>query len=119
MVAPLISALAAYMLVTNQIIPRWHMMIVDDRSCSIIGVLVAFPLKRRFINDEQLPFPEGRAAGVVLDALYTGAEQARACSRRSCSAGTAALAGTYQLLISDGWMTLLQFKLLRMHQWAG
>jgi uncharacterized oligopeptide transporter (OPT) family protein len=32
---------------------------------------------------------------------------------------TAAIAGSYQLLISDGWMTLLQFKLLRMHQWAG
>ena len=40
---------------------------------SIIGVLLAFPMKRRFINEEQLPFPEGRASGVVLDALYTGA----------------------------------------------
>ncbi len=31
-----------------------------------------FPLKRRFVNDEQLPFPEGRAAGVVMDALHSG-----------------------------------------------
>jgi uncharacterized oligopeptide transporter (OPT) family protein len=29
-------------------------------------------MKRRFINEDQLPFPEGRACGVVLDALYTG-----------------------------------------------
>ena len=25
---------------------------------AILGVLFAFPLKKRFINDEQLPFPE-------------------------------------------------------------
>src|SRR5882672_8805296 len=71
MVSPLIAALAAYMLVTNQIIPAVHIiawMIV----VAMIGVLLAFPLKRRFINEEQMPFPEGRAAGVVLDALYTG-----------------------------------------------
>ena len=29
-------------------------------------------MKRRFINEDQLPFPEGRACGVVLDSLYTG-----------------------------------------------
>jgi uncharacterized oligopeptide transporter (OPT) family protein len=37
---------------------------------SILGVLYAFPLKKRFINDEQLPFPEGYAAGVVLQNLH-------------------------------------------------
>ena len=74
--APLISSLAAYMLVTDTIIPWWHM-IVWMCVVSIIGVLLAFPMKRRFINDEQLPFPEGRASGVVLDALYTGAAARR------------------------------------------
>ena len=44
---------------------------------AILGVLLAFPLKRRFINDEQLPFPEGRASGVVLDALYTAPRSRR------------------------------------------
>lgn len=42
---------------------------------SILGVLVAFPMKRRFINDEQQPFPEGRACAVVLDSLYPDAPQ--------------------------------------------
>ena len=86
---------------------------------AIIGVLLAFPLKRRFINEEQLPFPEGRAGGVVLDALYTGAAggghvqgaAARRHGRRSPA--------LYQLLVSDGWMKLLQFKILRMDKWAG
>jgi uncharacterized oligopeptide transporter (OPT) family protein len=117
MVAPMVSALAAYMLVTGQIIPWWHM-IVWMCVVSIIGVLLAFPLKRRFINDEQLPFPEGRASGVVLDALYTGAASAGMYKARLL-AGTALITGMYQAIISDGWMKLLQFKLLRMDQWLG
>ncbi|UCF67641.1 MAG: OPT/YSL family transporter, partial [Acidobacteriota bacterium] len=39
-------------------------------TLSLLGVLFAFPLKRRFINDEQYPYPEGRACGIVLDALH-------------------------------------------------
>ncbi|MGZ5031835.1 MAG: OPT family oligopeptide transporter [Usitatibacter sp.] len=117
MVQPLTAALAAYMLVTGNIIPAWHM-IAWMVVVALLGVLLAFPLKRRFINEEQLPFPEGRAAGVVLDALYTGAAAAGMFKARLLGY-TALLAGTYQLLISDGWMNLLQFKLLRMHQWAG
>src|SRR5687767_3555246 len=117
MVAPMISALAAYMLVTGQIIPWWHM-IVWMVICSILGVLVAFPMKRRFINEEQLPFPEGRACGVVLDALYTGAASAGMFKARLLGY-TALFAGLYQSIISDGWMRLLQFKLLRMHEWLG
>ncbi len=115
MVAPMVSALAAYMLVTGRIIPAWHM-IAWMCVVSIIGVLLAFPLKRRFINDEQLPFPEGRASGVVLDALYTGAASAGMFKARLL-AGTALITGLYQAVISDGWMKLLQFKLLRMDRW--
>ncbi|MCA9606488.1 MAG: OPT/YSL family transporter [Myxococcales bacterium] len=75
MTAPLISSLTAYMWVTNTQIPMWQcwLWIV---SIGVLGVLFAFPLKRRFINDEQHPFPEGRAAGVVMDALYEGDEAA-------------------------------------------
>ena len=117
MAAPLISSLAAYMLVTGKIIPGWHM-VAWMAVVSIIGVLVAFPLKRRFVNDEQLPFPEGRASGVVLDALYTGAAEAGMYKARLL-AFTALFTGLYQAIISDGWMNLLQFKILRMDQWAG
>jgi hypothetical protein len=64
MTAPLISSLAAYMAVTQRIIPWQHTM-VWIILLVILGVLFAFPLKKRFINDEQLPFPEGYAAGIV------------------------------------------------------
>ena len=117
MVSPMIASLAAYMLVTGQIIPPLHM-IAWMCVCSILGVLLAFPMKRRFINEEQLPFPEGRAAGVVLDALYTGAHAA-GMFKAKLLAWAAIVAGTYQLLISDGWMKILQFKILRMHEWLG
>lgn len=69
MTAPMMASLPAYMMVTGQVIPMWQTFwwII---LLSILGVLFAFPIKRRFINDEQLPFPEGRAAGIVLDSLH-------------------------------------------------
>jgi uncharacterized oligopeptide transporter (OPT) family protein len=70
MTGPLISSLAAYMLITNTVIPM-HQTFVWIILISILGVLFAFPLKKRFINDEQMPFPEGRAAGVVMDNLHS------------------------------------------------
>jgi OPT family oligopeptide transporter len=116
MTQPLVASLSAYMLVTGRIIPWWQMLIWMV-TVAVLGVLVAFPLKRRFINQDQLPFPEGRACGVVLDALYTGG--AAAGMFRARLLGLTALgAGLYQLLISDGWMKLLQFRLLRMDRWA-
>jgi uncharacterized oligopeptide transporter (OPT) family protein len=117
MTSPLVSSLAAYMLVTGQIIPWWHI-VVWMCVVSIIGVLLAFPMKRRFINEEQLPFPEGRASGVVLDALYTGSAKSGVFKARLL-AFSAMLAALYQFIISDGWMKLLQFKILRLDQWAG
>ena len=117
MIGAMISSLAAYMLVTDRIIPWWHM-IIWMCIVSVIGVLLAFPMKRRFVNDEQLPFPEGRASGVVLDALYTGAAHAGMFKARLLAV-TALLTGLYQAIISDGWMKLLQFRILRLDQWAG
>ncbi|MGE3610437.1 MAG: OPT family oligopeptide transporter [Bacteriovoracaceae bacterium] len=69
MTAPMMASIPAYMMVTGQVIPMWQCFwwIV---VLSLLGVLFAFPLKRRFINEEQMPFPEGYAAGVVLDSLH-------------------------------------------------
>ncbi|GJQ30217.1 MAG: hypothetical protein HBSAPP03_21010 [Phycisphaerae bacterium] len=114
MTGPLISGIAAYMWVTNQSIPWWQLMgfmVV----LSFLGVLVAFPMKRRFINDEQQPFPEGRAAGVVLDTLYTssaavGVFKAKALAWAAGVAGVVTfLAGeNYQKLIQERWLGFKQ-----------
>lgn len=126
-VGPLFSSLAAYMLVTGVVVPWWQLM-VWMVVVSMIGVLLAFPMKRRFINREQLPFPEGRACGVVLDSLYNGASApGQAHSAAGGDAGmaqarllgvSAAVGAGWQLLISDGWMKLIQFKLLALDRWA-
>lgn len=116
-VMPLISSLPAYMLVTG-VVPPWWQLAIWILLISVTGVLVAFPLKRRFINEEQMPFPEGRACGVVLDSLYTGAgsEGIFKAKLLAVVAGGAALV---QMLLGEGWMKLIQFKLLMLDKWAG
>lgn len=74
MTAPLISSLTAFMVMTEQVLPWWKILTWTVVT-SVLGVLVAFPMKRRFVNDEQQPFPEGRACAVVLDSLYPGAPE--------------------------------------------
>ncbi|HYE02346.1 MAG TPA: OPT/YSL family transporter [Phycisphaerales bacterium] len=110
MTGPLTSGMAAYMWVQNELLPWWQMLLFNV-VLSVLGVLVAFPLKRRFINDEQQPFPEGRACGVVLDTLYTsdasvGMFQARALTLAALAAGT------LKLISSEASMTFVQGKLL-------
>lgn len=114
MIGPLISSMAAYMLVAQKTPPHLHIFLWMV-SVSILGVLVAFPLKRRFINEEQLPFPEGRACGVVLDSLYTGSASA-GMFKAKLLAVSAILSGGLQFLISDGWMKLAQIKILHLHK---
>lgn len=70
MTAPLVSSLAAYTMITGKIVPM-YVAIVWMLGLAGLGILFAFPMKKRFINDEQLPFPEGMAAGVVMDSLHT------------------------------------------------
>ncbi len=117
MITPLIGTMAAYMLVTGKIIPWWQMMIWNG-VMSLIGVLVAFPLKRRFINEDQLPFPEGRASGVVLDTLYEG-KSATGLFQAKVLAIVASGAGFLQFLMSDGLQRLVQFKILHLDRWLG
>ncbi|MBS0663034.1 MAG: OPT/YSL family transporter [Verrucomicrobia bacterium] len=117
MTSPLISALAAYMIVTGKIIPWWHML-AWMLVVAVLGVFLAFPMKRRFINEDQLPFPEGRAAGVVLDALYHGKAEAGLYKARLLG-WSAAIAAVVNFLSGDGFMRLTQFSLLRMNRWLG
>ncbi len=74
MTAPMISSLSAYMMVTGKVLPL-PLILAWITLVGVLGVLFAFPFKKRFINEEQHPFPEGRAAGVVMDALHSGSSQ--------------------------------------------
>ena len=116
-IAPLGAGLTAYMAMTGNVLPWWQM-VVWLIVVSITGVLLAFPMKRRFINEDQLPFPEGRACGVVLDSLYTGGAEVGLFKARLLYV-TAAITAVWELLVLDGWERLIQFKILRMNVWAG
>ncbi|MBN8503281.1 MAG: OPT/YSL family transporter [Burkholderiales bacterium] len=116
-VSPLYSSLVAYMLVTG-VIPTWWQLMVWIFIVSAIGVLLAFPMKRKFINEDQAPFPEGRACGVVLDSLYHG-EGADGVFKAKLLGIVGGATAIYQAIVSDGWMKLVQFKLLAMDKWAG
>lgn len=105
MTSPLISSLAAYMMVQQRVVPIWQVMLWV-MALAVLGVLFAFPFKRRFINDEQQPFPEGRAAGIVMDALHHG-EAERGLWKAKLLAGCALVAAAIKIMQSEKVMHLL------------
>ena len=127
MTAPMISSLAAYMMVTNQVIPMGTTM-AWIIAIALLGVLFAFPLKRRFINDEQHPFPEGRAAGIVMDALHTGDARdgmfkAKLLAVCATASALVKLAGSHAIMAKAklGWLTIPEFLddwMYRLDQWV-
>jgi uncharacterized oligopeptide transporter (OPT) family protein len=113
MTSPLVSSLAAYMMVTGQVLPMWQLaswVVV----LAVLGVLVAFPFKRRFINDEQQPFPEGRAAGIVMDSLHHG-EAAAGLLKAKLLVSFAGLAGLVKLLQSESITRYPKIKNFTVH----
>jgi putative OPT family oligopeptide transporter len=108
MTSPMISSLAAYMMVTNTVIPMWQTM-TWIAALAILGVLFAFPFKRRFVNDEQQPFPEGRAAGIVMDSLHHGEAEA-GLLKAKLLVGFGVLAAAVKFLQSEAIMGWLKLK---------
>jgi uncharacterized oligopeptide transporter (OPT) family protein len=116
MTGPLISGLAAYMWIENRPLP-WMPMLAFNVVLSLLGVLVAFPMKRLFINDEQQPFPQGRACGVVLDTLYT-ADAAIGLFKARALGLAAAIAGGISFVSGENYMKWIQERLLGLkHAW--
>ncbi|MCC6214655.1 MAG: OPT/YSL family transporter [Polyangiaceae bacterium] len=110
MTGPLVSGMAAYMWIQNALMPWWQMMLFNV-TLSLLGVLVAFPMKRRFINEEQQPFPEGAACGVVLDALYSTAA-ASGMYKAKVLVRAGGLAAALGALSGESVMKLVQVKWL-------
>ena len=112
MTAPLISSLTAYMIVNGKLIPWWQI-IAWNSAISVLGVLFAFPMKRRFINDEQHPFPEGQAAGVVMDTLHSS-DAAIGMFKAKVLGVAAGLAAIIKFVQSEGIQEWLQKKVLKL-----
>ncbi len=72
--AGLVSAIPALTMATG-ITLRWWELVAWLGSLSILGVFMAVPLKRQFINIDKLPFPTGTATAETLKSMHsTGVE---------------------------------------------
>ena len=115
MTAPMMASIPAYMLVTNSVIPMYQTFwwII---ALAVLGVLFAFPLKKRFINDEQMPFPEGYASGVVLENLHSDQGKEGLFKAKLLMIG-AALSAVIELMRSEVVMTKLKAPFLVLPQY--
>jgi uncharacterized oligopeptide transporter (OPT) family protein len=99
-------------MIANKVLLPWWQIIAWNSAISILGVLFAFPMKRRFINDEQHPFPEGQAAGVVMDTLHSS-DAAVGLFKAKVLGISAGLAAFIRFLQGEKLQQLLQVKILR------
>jgi len=110
MTSPLIASLSAYMMVTGHIVPMWHALCWMI-FIAILGVLFAFPLKKRFINDEQHPFPEGKACGIVMDALHSE-DKSEGIIKTKLLLMFGGFAALWKVLTSEKIMEMIRLKFL-------
>jgi len=80
--AGIVNAIPALMMLNPGAVPPQHILIAWVILISSLGVFLAVPAKRQYINIEQLPYPSGTAAAVTLKALHAeggeAAQQAKA-----------------------------------------
>lgn len=85
-------------------------------SISLLGVMVAVPLKRQMINVEALPFPSGIAAAETIKTLHGEGSSA---IRKAIALGYGALAGAVVAFLRDGFAPLAgKYLKGRLPDWA-
>jgi len=77
--AGLLGAIPALQLL-GRTVPGWGIA-VWGLSLGILGILFAVALRRRLLDEEQLPFPTGVATAEVIEALHAGGAGARGRTR--------------------------------------
>ncbi len=71
----IISAIAAYLIVTGKHIP-WQILMLWTFCLAVLGVFVSIPIKKQMINREQLKFPSGVACAETLKSLHATGKEA-------------------------------------------
>jgi uncharacterized oligopeptide transporter (OPT) family protein len=90
----LISAFAAYMLITGSVLPLSELL-AWVFFLSVLGVTMAIPMKRQMVNVEQLRFPSGIAAAETLRALHSVGDKGMRSAKALGWAGLLALLGKF------------------------
>lgn len=68
-------------------------------SASLLGVLLAVPMRRHYIDEENLPYPDGLAAGETIKVLHETKEKGAQGPTRALGIGTL-LSGGLMLAVS-------------------
>lgn len=101
--AGLVSAVPALLLLNGQSIPSlWLAAWVG--AISLLGVVVAIPLKRQMINIDQLPFPSGIAAAETIRSLHGHGDEA---VKKAKILGWSALVGVFVAWFKDANATVM------------
>ena len=83
-------------------------------TAGILGVLLAIPLRKHFIDDEKLPFPDGLAAGETLIMLDARDEQ----SKRSAYAMVGSMASSGLLFFATQVRWIAELVAFRVNSWS-
>jgi putative OPT family oligopeptide transporter len=59
-------------------------------ALGVVGVLLGLALRRRLLEEEELPFPSGTAAAEVIEGLHAGSAEGRGRARSLLTGGVAA-----------------------------
>jgi putative OPT family oligopeptide transporter len=86
--AGLLGAIPALQLLGHHV-PGWGIALWG-LSLGVLGILFAAALRKRLLEDEQLPFPTGIATAEVIEALHAGATGARGRTRALLAGGAIA-----------------------------
>jgi OPT family oligopeptide transporter len=71
----IISAIAAYLIITGKHIP-WPILMSWTFCLAALGVFVSIPIKRQMVNVEKLKFPSGVACAETLRSLHATGKEA-------------------------------------------
>ncbi len=96
--AGIVNAIPALMMLNPGAVPPQHILIAWVILVSALGVFLAVPAKRQYINVEQLPFPSGTAAAATLRALHAHGDEA---AKQARALGLAGLLGAIMTWCRD------------------
>lgn len=113
--AGIVNAIPALMMLNPAAVPSQPVLIAWVILISSLGVFLAIPAKRQYINVERLPFPSGTAAATTLRALHAEGDEAARQARALGFAGAlgaivtwcrdATLPGVFKHFIPATWGT--------------
>jgi OPT family oligopeptide transporter len=103
-----VGAFGGMMLLNGAMVP-WYQLAPTVFFAALMGTLIAIPLKRSIINEQQLRFPSSIAAAETLRSLYSsGVEATRRASVLLTAMGAAALLSICRNLgaLADNFKTI-------------